>query len=1101
MSDSLSFSNTISKQTVLEKTSMTYASLEDAKKRENDAISNERIKNGDMILDTYEVTSDAISGGMGSVWRVHHNSWNTDLAMKRPQPRYFAEGSDKRKEQFIRECEHWIDLGLHPNIVSCYYVREIGGVPTIFSEWMDGGSLKDRIQDGSLYDGTEQEVQERILDIAIQAARGLQYSHENGLIHQDMKPGNLLLSKEWDAKVADFGLAKAKEQLDEKSDTAKTTGYTLAYCPKEQTNGETPEKWMDVYAWALTVLEMYAGKRLWETGAEAKEFFDEYPSQCVYIVPDAFAGLLRSCLRDKPDCFSDILTRLLQIYSVAVGSDYPRPDSDAAADTVDSLNNRALSYIDLGKTEEGIALLDQAVDKDTSHTNSVFNRALALWRTGKIDRKEAESFLVSLKDDEERAACQEALHHEVTGYIDYPDHISEEAVFDRTDDENQKRFELRFIERSVSGGLMSVIAQVFSLNNITLIREFDVFGGPLKKTGRKYPLLAFTPDYPPEIADVKVPTRRLVSKGGKFVFVDDPTPKKAEIDASYNGFVSEDGAYVGFQKHFSGYNCTYQHNGAEIYEVATGKLLSRVTDCELIGFTWDNRVLLYDENDYLHFSGTPDNPLPENGLKLYIRGIDKKNSSFLQLSERIGMFEISVLRRCFCDLQRGVLLGVSDKDLDVYSEIEHDFWDCFTLTGDEQWFLWLHVSSKEDVIDAQVWNTSAWQYMEHFIIDREGARDTLPYLLAHKDKLRYVPRRTDYRISTVESTKHRLTAQDQFDALLQRAREEAKSGGSFSAIGYLDEAMTISGFETSPKALRLRTQIGSELTKRAAQRIVPVDTAAPKEIEVRTEESYEGQQLAEKIKEEVLPHWQDNDPYSDWSVYAKIGQKSANGKFRLIHYVIIEYRDSPAQYDPEITHWHGCAVMDIFEELIIWQKDYLYMHDAPTYNNGNEPDFFTEFYQTDISADGSMLLVRGDGISVIHVADGTRNKLICGRFIFACFIANDRFVLCQSEDKTMHIIDLEGCTQCGYHFPKNEYGTARCLDDDSFAIRHGDKDQLCLIEWEYGSKEKKIRSETESLKDEETQPFGLSPSNNFGSVGTGQSKQKRGFIAKLFGKE
>ena len=56
------------------------------------------------------------------------------------------------------------------------------------------------------------------MDIAIQAARGLQYSHEKGLIHQDMKPGNLLLSKDWDAKAADFDLAKAKEQLGDKSD-------------------------------------------------------------------------------------------------------------------------------------------------------------------------------------------------------------------------------------------------------------------------------------------------------------------------------------------------------------------------------------------------------------------------------------------------------------------------------------------------------------------------------------------------------------------------------------------------------------------------------------------------------------------------------------------------------------------------------------------------------------------------------------------------------------------------------------------------------------------------------------------------------------------
>ena len=206
--------------------------------------------------------------------------------MKRPQPRFFAEGGYAKKKQFVAECENWINLGLHPNIVSCYYVREIGGVPSIFSEWMDGGSLKDRIQDGSLYEGAEEEVQKRILDIAIQAARGLQYSHENGLIHQDMKPGNLLLSKNWDAKIADFGLAKVKEQLDEKSDAAKTTGYTLAYCPAEQANHETPQKWMDVYAWALTVLEMYTGKRLWETGAEAKEHYERLLEQLFFRVSE-----------------------------------------------------------------------------------------------------------------------------------------------------------------------------------------------------------------------------------------------------------------------------------------------------------------------------------------------------------------------------------------------------------------------------------------------------------------------------------------------------------------------------------------------------------------------------------------------------------------------------------------------------------------------------------------------------------------------------------------------------------------------------------------------------------------------------------------------
>ena len=61
----------------------------------DDSLSNERITKGTFLLETYDVISDAVKGGMGSVWKVHHNSWDTDLAMKRPQPKYFAEGSDR----------------------------------------------------------------------------------------------------------------------------------------------------------------------------------------------------------------------------------------------------------------------------------------------------------------------------------------------------------------------------------------------------------------------------------------------------------------------------------------------------------------------------------------------------------------------------------------------------------------------------------------------------------------------------------------------------------------------------------------------------------------------------------------------------------------------------------------------------------------------------------------------------------------------------------------------------------------------------------------------------------------------------------------------
>ena len=384
-----SISNEIDKS-IQEEFSVSEAAIDEIKRRREkgqkpESISNEEIRKGDPILDTYKVLDDAVHGGMGSVWRVHHESWNVDLAMKRPQPRFFAEGSEARKEEFIRECENWINLGLHPNIVSCYYVREIGGVPTIFSEWMDNGSLKDRIRDGSLYEGTEEEVQERILDIAIQTARGLQYSHENGLIHQDVKPGNILLTKGWDAKVADFGLAKAQSQLTE-DEKPVSTGYTIQYCPREQAEGKPAEKWMDVYAWALTVLEMYAGKRLWETGAEAFDvLLGEKTTEPVkgyrFAPPQKLLDAFEEDYYSNSGSWRDIAAMeqlLLKIYSEQFGISYARTAPKAAADTAELLNNRALSYLDLGSNSiqmEDFCLFRQYTEKPIK-LSSVFLKSI-----------------------------------------------------------------------------------------------------------------------------------------------------------------------------------------------------------------------------------------------------------------------------------------------------------------------------------------------------------------------------------------------------------------------------------------------------------------------------------------------------------------------------------------------------------------------------------------------------------------------------------------------------------------------------------------------------------------------------------------------------
>ncbi len=159
---------------------------------------------GDVILGLYEVTGILGKGGMGKVYKVRHREWNIDLAVKSSLPELVE--SRTAVENFVREAETWVNLGLHPNAVNCYYVRTLGEIPRVFVECVEGGSLIDWIRglDGKppkLYEGQSDQVLERILDIAIQFAWGLHFAHEKGLIHQDVKPANVMMTPDGTVKV------------------------------------------------------------------------------------------------------------------------------------------------------------------------------------------------------------------------------------------------------------------------------------------------------------------------------------------------------------------------------------------------------------------------------------------------------------------------------------------------------------------------------------------------------------------------------------------------------------------------------------------------------------------------------------------------------------------------------------------------------------------------------------------------------------------------------------------------------------------------------------------------------------------------------------
>ena len=353
------------------------------------------IKKGSTYHGKYTIESDALVGGMKHVYRVRHKDSNIDLVMILPNAELFRDSV--QREAFINECELNLKLGLHPHIVSCYYIIEINKIPTIFSEFMDGNSLSDWIygEDGRLYKGSMKESHERILDISIQFARGLHYVHEQGFIHRDVKPSNLLLTTDGKAKVTDFGISCLKEEItivnndtnsfENRTMTVDGRALSTAYCSPEQKNGEILTCRTDIWSWAVSILEMFLGERQWLEGFEAGKVCNEdFTKEMRVQMPESMKDLLRHCFleneADRPHDFAVIETELLKIYHNEIGYAYPRQKPKVASDTADSLNNKAVSFLTLGKPEEAEECWEKALRFTPNHAESIHNQSFHQWQ-------------------------------------------------------------------------------------------------------------------------------------------------------------------------------------------------------------------------------------------------------------------------------------------------------------------------------------------------------------------------------------------------------------------------------------------------------------------------------------------------------------------------------------------------------------------------------------------------------------------------------------------------------------------------------------------------------------------------------------------------
>lgn len=369
---------------------------------------------GDVILGIYEVrpVTEGFGvharerpyheGGFGRVYKVWHRGWQRDMAVKVPRPEVFV--TEAQKEAFARECKIWVNLGLHPHVASCYYIRELGGILRIFSDYSNADTLEAWIRSRRLYEGGERAVLAQILDAAIQFAWGLHYAHEQGVIHRDVKPLNALMGDDGTLRVTDFGIARARENAGGADTIGAPSGgmgsmlvssgtMTPLYCSPEQRAGEQLDRRTDVWSWAVSVLQMFCGEVSWLAGSAAAEALATYTEDGRHIdgiplMPAKVFGLLRDCFRrnpaDRPRTLHDCAEHLRKAYHAEMGQVHSRTEPPPIADTPESLNNRGVSLLDLGRAEDACAAWSKALEKHPRHFEATYNLQVQLWERGRV---------------------------------------------------------------------------------------------------------------------------------------------------------------------------------------------------------------------------------------------------------------------------------------------------------------------------------------------------------------------------------------------------------------------------------------------------------------------------------------------------------------------------------------------------------------------------------------------------------------------------------------------------------------------------------------------------------------------------------------------
>lgn len=252
------------------------------------------IKPGMFISERYEIIDKVGSGGMADVYKAKCHRLNRYVAIKILKPEYSGDKSFVAK--FRAEAQSAAGLS-HPNIVNVYDVGNDDGLYYIVMELVEGITLKRFIErKGKL------EIKESV-GIAIQIAQGMEAAHSNHIIHRDIKPQNIIISRDGKVKVTDFGIAKAATS---NTVTQNAIGSVHYLSPEQARGGYSDEK-SDIYSLGVTLYEMLTGRVPFSGDTTVSVAILHLQSEAVPVrelnpeIPISVDKIVQKCMQKKPE--------------------------------------------------------------------------------------------------------------------------------------------------------------------------------------------------------------------------------------------------------------------------------------------------------------------------------------------------------------------------------------------------------------------------------------------------------------------------------------------------------------------------------------------------------------------------------------------------------------------------------------------------------------------------------------------------------------------------------------------------------------------------------------------------------------------------------